>query len=570
MNVVFYAFVAVSLGWLLLFLSGRRFPWPLLLALGVSPVILIYALNPEFRVYSFHSFMHAGIVYQILNGNVPPPDPLFAGHTVPYPWAVHLVAAGISRVFNVTPFLAIAALNVVSLGLVMVLVHRISRLVVKDARANILSVVVAVYAVTFTNPSLMKVLSLPITTEFRGVPILLKFITINVLPVGLVFFLLFVYSVLRLEATRRMFPHAWVLVASILGTGFAYPAFLPGVGLSLVFAWVVNLALFRRQALRWSLPTLAATVAALVVSAVAVRPYLSLLTAGTLSQMQVLVPRLVAANLARYLVVALPLAVVILANRAAFKSSEPKPLIFIAVVVLATAVGYFALHLNMDNEYKMLLLSTVVLGIPGGIAFGHLAGRCRGWKVVGVFLLLAAFLFPAFRFVRLKLVQERAGRPSQEFVEKGRSLHPADSEADRFYRWVKENTGPRSAFIDRDLGICVLGERAIFVPAGGPELRERKGFGPVDLILRQQSGYPDELIRARRTIMDKIYQGKTLNGSELEQLRGLTGGIYVVRRADGAAAGPGAADLAGDLLTEVFASPSGGYKLYKMNLPQRP
>jgi hypothetical protein len=326
--------------------------------------------------------------------------------------------------------------------------------------------------------------------------------------------------------------------------------------------------------LRWSLPTLIATVATLVIGVAAVRPYLALLTAGTLGQMQVLVPRLVAANLVKYLVVALPLILVILTNRGAFRSAEVKPLIFVTVVVVATAVGYFALHLNMDNEYKLLLLSTVVLGIPGGIAFGHLAGRCRGWRVVGVFLLLAAFLFPAFRFVKMKLVQERAGRPSQEFVERGRSLHPTDSEADQLYRWVKESTGPRSAFIDRDLSICVLGERAVFVPAGRPELQERKGFGPVDMILRQQSGYPDELISMRRTIMDKIYGGKALSARELGELRGLAGDVYVVLRADGAADGaaPGAAaaDLTCDLLTEAFASPSGKYKLYRMNLPQRP
>ena len=573
MNLVFFAFVAVSLGWLLLFLRGRQAPWPLLIALGVSPVILIYAFNPEFRVYSFHSFMHAGIVYQILNGSVPPPDPLFAGHTVPYPWAAHLVAAGVSRVFNITPFLAIAALNVASLALVMVLIYKISERLVKDRTANTLSVVVAVYAVTFTNPSLMNVLRLQATAEFRGVPILLKFITINVLPVGLVFFLLFVYSMLRLISSGRIFPHGLMLLAAILGVGFFYPAFLPGVGLSLVLAWITNLVLYRKQTLRWTLPALAASVAALLVGVAAVKPYLALLTTGTLGQMNVLEPRMVVGNLVKYLVVALPLIVVIVLNRGAFRRAAAQPLAFLVVTVTATALGYFAIHLNMDNEYKLLLLSTVTLGILGGIAFGDLAGRCRGsrgWRVAAVFLLVAAFLFPTFRFVRMKLVQERAGRPSQEFVEKGRSLRPADSEADQFYVWVKQHTDPRSAFVDRDPSICVLGERATFVPPGGMGQRDRKGFGPVDLILRLQSGYPDDLIRARRAITDKIYEGAALGKSELRELRALGTDVYVVVRSGAPGAGPGAADLAGDLLTEVYASPSGRYKVYRMNLPQRP
>jgi len=565
MNAVFYAFVAVVLAWLLTFLLGRRLPWPLLLALGVSPVVLIYAFNPEFRVYSFHSFMHAGITYQILNGNIPPPDPLVAGHTVPYPWAAHLVAAGISRAFNVTPFLAIAALNVVSLALCLVLVYRISALVVRNHRANVLSAVVAVYAVTFTNPSLMKVLSLPATTEFRGVPLLLKFITINVLPLGLVCFLLFVHSVLRLEATRRLFPHAAIFLVSVLGVGFLYPAFLPAVGLSLALAWTASLALFRREPLRWSLVTVASTVAGLVIGVALARPYLGLLTAGTVGQMQVLVPRLVAGNLIRYLVVTAPILAVILVGRKAFRTADVKALAFLALVAAGGAAGYLAIHLNMDNEYKLLLLSAAALGIPGGIAFGHLAGPRPGWRTAVVFAVLAAFLFPTFRFVRLKLVQERAGRPSQEFLEKGRSIRPAGADAAAFYQWIKDNTDPHSAFIDRQMVIPVLAERALFVPIKGDDPRDRKGFGPVDLILRLQSGYPEDLINGRRTIAGRIYEGLPLTGQQRQEIRGLGGDLYVVL-------GPGDAQAPGNagMLTEAAASPSGQYKLYKVDLAQDP
>ncbi|HVP57161.1 MAG TPA: hypothetical protein VMU02_03600, partial [bacterium] len=106
MAIVFYALTAVTLGWLGFFLAGKRIPKIWLVALGVAPVALIYVLNPEFRVYSFHSFMHAGIIYQILNGNIPPTDPLLAGHAVAYPWGGHLIAAGLSRVFDITPFLS--------------------------------------------------------------------------------------------------------------------------------------------------------------------------------------------------------------------------------------------------------------------------------------------------------------------------------------------------------------------------------------------------------------------------------------------------------------------------------
>ncbi|MFZ1947974.1 MAG: hypothetical protein WAW06_10555, partial [bacterium] len=283
---VFSAFVAVSLAWLALFLAGRRIPKPWLVALGVSPVVLIYLFNPEFRVYSFHGFMHAGITYQILNGIIPPADPLLAGHTVVYPWGSHLAAALICRIFSVTPFMALAALNVISLALAIVLVYKISKLIVDNERANILSVVVSLYAITFTNPALMRILPETVPSEFRGVPILLKFITINVLPEGLVLFLVFIYSVLLLERTGKIIPGLPLLVGSILGVGVAYPAFLLGIAASLVLLWIASVVMLRYDRLRWRLKTIALSVASLVAAVLVVRPLLAALGAGTASQIQ--------------------------------------------------------------------------------------------------------------------------------------------------------------------------------------------------------------------------------------------------------------------------------------------
>jgi hypothetical protein len=561
MSIVLYALTAVSLAWLLAFLLGKRTGKVWLILLGVSPVVLIYVLNPEFRVYSFHSFMHAGIVYQILNGNIPPPDPLLAGHVTAYPWAAHLVAAGISRLGNVTPFLAIAIINVGSLALVMVLIYKISQFLIDDEKTNILSVVISIYGITFMNPSFMKLLGAGIPTEFRGVPILLKFITINVLPLGLVAFLLFVYSVLRLEKTGRAIPNVPILLASILGVGYVYPAFLPGVGASLALAWIASLVCFKREAVRWNLGTVAFTAATLIVAVLAVRPYLASMTAGTVNQMQVFSGRMVAANLKKYAVVAVPILVVLLANYRAFRRVDPKALLFLVIVVVSTAGAYLAIHLNMDNEYKFLLLSTVTLGILGGVAFGQLAQRFRGLRAIAVFILLALFLFPTFRFVKLKLVQERAGRPSQAFVEKGRSIRSTDGEADQFYQWIKANTDRRSAFIDRELEIPTLAERALFIGIGSREPGQRKGFGPVDMILRLQSGYPARLLDTRTTIVDKVYTGRQpLKPAELEEVRSLRDGLYVVARTTGE---PTALDTT--MFRKVFASSQGNFNLYELN-----
>lgn len=560
MTLVFVLLTALVAAVLAAIVLGKRIPKVWLVLAGIAPVVSIYVFNPEFRVYSFHSFMHAGITYQILNGIIPPCDPLLAGQEVAYPWGCHLVAAGISRIFSVTPFMAIAAMNVASLTAAMVLIYRISRQMIDDERANILSVVVSIYGITLTNPYLMRVLGAGIPTEFRGIPVLLKFININILPMGLVLFLLFIYLVLRLEKTGKVLPSAPLLAAAILGAGFAYPAFLPGIGASLAALWIVSLACLRYERLRWSLKTVASTVASVVVSVILIRPYLAALSAGTVGQMAVFSEKTMAANALKYLVAAVPVLVLIFANAGAFKRTDPKALMFLAVTVAATAAAYVSIHLTMDNEYKFLLLSTVTLGIPGGIAVARLVERCPGWRVAIVFVVLGLFVFPSLRFVARKLVQERSGRSSQTFFEKGRDLHSVDSETDEFYQWIKRNTVPRSAFIDTELEMPVLAQRSLLIGVGGREPGQRKGFGPVDMILRQQSGYSHDILDRRTAILEKTFaKDRPFSRAELSEMAGLPGPVYAVWRSG--PAGRSAVDSTA--FQEIFASRAGNLRLYR-------
>jgi hypothetical protein len=347
--------------------------------------------------------------------------------------------------------------------------------------------------------------------------------------------------------------------------GFTYPAFLPGAGASLVLAWIAHLVFFRYETLRWNLRTLAFTVFTLIAAILVVKPYLALTGTGTVSQMQILSKQAVVSNIIKYLVVAIPILIVILLSVRAFKQVNLKALLFLVIVIVSTMAGYVAIHLPMDNEYKLLLLSTVTLGILGGVAFGEMARRLAGYRMIGVFILLALFLFPTFRFVKLKLIQERAGRPSQAFVEKGRSIRSADGETDEFYQWIKKNTDRRSAFIDQELEIPVLAERPLFIGIGGREPGQRKGFGPVDLILRFQSGYPPDLLDMRRRIVEKIYAAnQQLSEEDLDELLSLPGDLYVVLRTK-----VQAGNLDKAAFREVFASQAGNFRLYQLQRPRQ-
>src|SRR4028118_1267090 len=65
----------------------------ILLALLILPVVALIFINPKFAVVGWHEFMHASIVFNIMNGLVPPEDVLLAGYPLKYPWAHHYLVA---------------------------------------------------------------------------------------------------------------------------------------------------------------------------------------------------------------------------------------------------------------------------------------------------------------------------------------------------------------------------------------------------------------------------------------------------------------------------------------------
>ena len=177
--------------------SQRRLRLAEPICLGLFTLVFIYAVNANHRVYAYHGFFRAGIVYQILNGYIPPLDPLFAGETVHSPWGNELLVACVSRLFHITPPYSFAILNVVCLVLVMILVYKISSLLIKDERANTLSVMIAIFGIAVFPNALTRTLRTLIPhLEFRAAHLARKFLCPNGVPLGLAFFFLFLSGLL--------------------------------------------------------------------------------------------------------------------------------------------------------------------------------------------------------------------------------------------------------------------------------------------------------------------------------------------------------------------------------------
>jgi hypothetical protein len=561
---VIYAFSGCSVLLLALITAGRKIGSIWLLLWGLSPVILVYVLNPDFRVYSFHSFMHGGIVYQILTGSIPPPDPLVGGQPAHYPWGFHLLAAGLSGLLRLSPFISMALLNIVSLLATMVVIYKISQLLVTSRRAGILAVVGSVFGSTPVIPELLRGLPEGTPTEIRGIPILHKFISVNPLPVGLVMFLLAVYAAIRLFQGRGVIWSILLLFGSTLATGFIYPAFLPGLGAGITLGLAVTVLVRARKATGRDLPRSVITLAALAVAGLILRPYLTSIGSGTISNMDILRWRNVGGNLLRYVLTLAPAVVIIVLNgRRLAARLERRGLLVIVIAAVASAGVYLAIHLPLDNEYKLLLTSMVMLGILGGVAFDSMLER---YSRPAAFVLIILFVIPALRVTWLRTVRGRS-IPST-YVERGMNVEPLDRYDSELYRWIRTDTAPRSIFIDSRLEVPVLGQRQILIPPPAQGRQQQKGFGMIKIILTAQSGYEPDLVNGRTEIVDRIYgSAKRLPATDIEKLRALAVDVYAIART------PVTADkLEAAGFKAVFASSDGSRRVFLLPhaVPLRP
>jgi hypothetical protein len=236
-----------------------------------------------------------------------------------HPWGWHSAAALLTRIFNITPFYSFAVLNIISLCLAMVLVYKISQLIFKDEKANTFSVLIALFAITIMDlylvRSFSKLLHLNIPFEHRGIPIADKFSNSNGVPIGIVFFLLSLFSLIKLFQDKNPWGSIVIFLAALLGCGFLYPAFLPGIITGTGLLCLVNLFSPRQGAFSRNIRNIIMLAEALVVGIACLSPYLLSITSGLRTELQLFNLGWMSVKMIRFVVVTFPLLIVIFINR---------------------------------------------------------------------------------------------------------------------------------------------------------------------------------------------------------------------------------------------------------------
>jgi len=492
----------------------------------------VYKLNPNNRVYSFHGFMHAGMVYQIMNGEIPPSNALMSGHELPYPWGYEYITAKITDAFNISPFYSFAIINVVSIAVCMILIYAVSRLLIKDSAANILSALIAIFAITVGNNYLLNSLKhIGLAQAYRGVPAFVKFSNINGIPLGLLFYLLFLYSLIKIFIDKRILPMALLFLLAVVGGGFIYPQFLPGVIAATVASCLVH-TIWRKMPDRSScfLRSIIAT-GLLIAGCAILYPYFASINSGVKGQIQFFNIKSLFANAAIYIIICFPVLLIIFLNRRDLsKNVDKRVLVTIVTVIVATLACYLCIHLTWTNEYKFSMLSMITLGIPGGVAFRLMTRWCK--KSI-VFVLLLVFMFPAFNniYTRLRYFDSF----ELPYIEKGKYIYSRNTEENELYEWIRHNTDAEDVFVDTEPILPVLAQRHMYIAldrqAQGRIVRS-PGYSFLLMdFFRLICGYNNDLVAKRTNIVYTIYSSnRNLTSAQQADIFSAGKNAYVIVR----------------------------------------
>jgi hypothetical protein len=408
--------------------------------------------------------------------------------------------------------------------------------------AAVLAALLSVFGLTFLNQgpiaSLAQRFTGPEIFEWRAL-VADKFTNVNAMPLGFLFFALFLHSILvllcRPDAGRR---HDAMLFLSVVGTGHLYPLFWT----ALVAAYVGLCAAVLSRRGREAWPAIGRTLFAVALGTVALLPYLRQLSSGKVGTSFVLLPgsgnrdasfvlapslEFVSLRALRAIVTLSPLAVLLAWKRRALARlwrSNPVGSLALAAVAATLVLLYILLSVtpSLANEYKYLMLACVPLGLFGGFALQ--AVRDRSGLVC--FLLLAALLLPFGANWLGKFVWDTC-TPLVEGVH----LRHRDPARDELYRWIGERTERDALFLDSELTVPVFGQRQLYIGLGD-WFQEGWTVAPHDTLTALH--YPPRVVDARTRLARNFYLPAVpeIHESVVAELRRTSGGrdVYVVAR----------------------------------------
>lgn len=521
------------LGWGVVIMAAAALPW---------------LANPWILVRS-DSWIHGGLVWEIVHHGVPPQDPRFAGLTGNYMWFYNLFVALLVGLDRRDPFVHMALFNTLNLGVCAALAYRVALEVWRDrtaARGAALLIVLGLNAgawllwplslgralvgstrgwtdvmnqVHLLRPGTCDII-FNLHAPFSWMVLFLDKFTVGTsLSYAWLLLLLWLWALPRWLEQGRREALVWAVLAAagmpffhvVVGAS-AVPVGLATLGL----AWLLAGRRGTRSPERVGLPTrgrLVALAAATAVGGLLAVPYTMAISSGWSPEKSGFRTPLIKPNWTVWWTLLTACAVTLWFARRplarAFRERRPGA----AMLALFTLVmGVFAavVHLRLDNESKFVFQVFLPLALLGGAAFlpevRAFFARRSPWIAVPAL----ALLFLAGPALMLHgYCADPAGKAAPQ-------LHPAPGER-HLYEWIRSRTEEDAVLVDaqgRDL-IMVLGERRLWVGTTAPP---------------ELAAFPVTEMAERRAVADDLYGPGADLDRDARSLARLARPVYVVYR----------------------------------------
>ncbi len=470
-------------------------------------------------------WFHAGVVLQVAERGLPPEDPWFAGLRLLYFWGTHAWAAlWLVLAPQLSVWTPLLALNLSAAAATLWAVAALARALGADARVAGWAAVLTVVA--WSPFGWIHVAARAAVGEVRGWSEVVRIVESGVDP--LCFMLasgqlhasmafhgdkalvitpfgmglaLFVLGLLAACAAWRETRHAWTLAAVgaaalFVHTVVGYALTLLGIG----YAGLLGLAALRRQP--GAIPRAVAMLAAAVGPAIALAPYLQMITAGKRGQL--------ALALSREAVGTALLGVGLSVTAAAWwwrrRRAGAEPLLVATLILSALALVLRLPESNQSKFFNLLALATVApaaITLCGWIDAGGARTRPLRWAALAL-LLTPTPLLSLWGFASERGHSTMSWRmPSPEAVD--------------VFTWARSHTEPEALFAD--LG----GARELFTISGRSVL-----WGGSDG--ERDWGHAPEALDVRRRTVTALCTGAPLPDDGTRLLARLQRPVVVVAR----------------------------------------
>lgn len=240
----------IARSWQWVPIQGYRQIIPGALVLPLA-VLIIHANAPNVYQWS-HTFLHADLIYALMENPTAPEEWQLAGLGTGYPWFGHLQRVLLTQVLNQSPISAYLWINpAMAFGF-----GTLSILVVRAVGGRVVAMSLApIIAALSTNPigALAKPISSSLWSGIERFHFLMgdprydvtgiKFLYLNTNQVGLILLLALLLTILRSGSSQKLRATVPLWLICLVGTGLVYPLYLPSAAVFLGAAgitWMVD------------------------------------------------------------------------------------------------------------------------------------------------------------------------------------------------------------------------------------------------------------------------------------------------------------------------------------------